>query len=57
MIVKCKDCKHWEPTKENRGICFRYAPRPEVLATDRTTFITVWPETEGDRRCGEGESE
>lgn len=54
MTVKCKNCKHWEPTKDGRGICYRWAPKPTVMR-QLDTYVTVWPETEGDRRCGEGE--
>lgn len=55
MVVKCKNCKHWEPTKNGKGVCYRWAPVPVVLESGGNTFLTVWPETEGDRRCGEGE--
>ena len=54
-VVKCKNCKHWEPTKDRKGICFRWAPRPTLFKVQDGAYHTVWAETEADRRCGEGE--
>ena len=51
---RCCDCKKWEATKGNFGLCKAHAPYPAVMK-DEGNFILVWPSTGAHDWCWEFE--
>jgi len=51
MEAKCKNCKWWEPTKGQQGVCYGECPRPQIMTGDGVQFTVAWPETPKEARC------
>jgi len=53
---RCGNCKWWEPSRDNSGICRFHAPTPQISAVLRgkSEYVLVWPTTTKDEWCKEG---
>ena len=58
MDLKCETCKFWEEGRSeipSVGLCYRYAPRPEIIhPVEGPEFMdAIWPRTKDKEWYGE----
>jgi hypothetical protein len=57
-VSACFNCRYWgDLGGDNEAFagCFRYAPRPQLIA-DENDYHVEWPLTSGQAWCGEWEA-